>query len=1153
MSITSQISRLCHVSLVEFYLIDYDDIPIDGSAAILGANRTGKSCLLDAIQTGVTGANTDYLYYNASAVRTGKSSSRTFREYCLGVVQHDENDVAKVKRSNACTWIALGFKKADGSEITALVNGVARENREKVGVQWMIVKGRIVTTEDLLVTNQDGERLSANFAVVHERMKQLEGEGVQVQSYDGAYEYAQMLLVTLSHGGWQPDADKYLRSMRRALRFEPVADVTAFMRDYILETEHIDIERMRERLAFYRDLKGAVQDIEAQVISLSGMCEVYNEAWTADADGRGIRSAAAIALVQHYTEELATSRARHEDLKGRNEDAKRTLEKCTEEHQAAVEAKVTAEATRQNDPLERQIREQKAGLEKAGNERLALARHLRSVANLGAPITAGLALFDELEVRPHSFDRDLLDLLRVDLAEFDKVVTQGDLSRLAGRAGIVASRMQDDGARIERQALRVKTHLHSLLNENNLSIERNRKTIEAAKLGRAKLGDSTEQLLLALDEARIDASPLCDLLEIKPEFDEWRMAAEAVLGFDREILIVAAADHARALDVQKGIFQGSSARIVRPDVAIEYAERENVDSLAAIFDCDNRIVRGFINYSLGNILRVNTLGELRASKHAVMTDLMRATPMWTQKLQQPRDFLIGREGRRIASARAEEGLRKAAERTEHLEYLTGRADGLSSAIEQLKADGPGLPAKASELLLAEASCAELTDRLRQLEAGRPTEWAEEHRKLVERVAIALQKMEGARASQESLGKEVGRTEQKIEENARLFNDALVERQKNELNDDDSIAVSQRERQLSMLNAKSRPADWLHDILQLRARADSCFDARDEALRDAEDRWGRHFRDFNSAEMPEMPAQPQWQHRRKAAVELHLRLKDHVLVGKQKEVEEAEKRLAEVFRHEFVGRLVEAFGRIDRAFTDLNDEVRDHDFYGELYVFTKQPVEAFKDIIELVDKAKDETWQMPLWSHADQDSAEHRALATITKFIENSDDEHLRGLANPKAYWSFNTKIISSTTGETVSTLGRRMMAGSGGEGQVPQYIAVVSAVISRAVSPKRDRGALPMVLLDEAFSQLDVQHTRKVLSFIRDLNLQVIIAAPDAKTAYVLHGVDTIINVHRDGNEVGIVPETVTDTLREELSLEDPRYDGFQGFKARRKLEEVDA
>lgn len=215
------------------------------------------------------------------------------------------------------------------------------------------------------------------------------------------------------------------------------------------------------------------------------------------------------------------------------------------------------------------------------------------------------------------------------------------------------------------------------------------------------------------------------------------------------------------------------------------------------------------------------------------------------------------------------------------------------------------------------------------------------------------------------------------------------------------------------------------------------------------------------------------------------------------------------------------------------------------------VDSHRRLVAIMPPARGEESELPTM-RVDETIAMLLCRARFTGFIEQNDQDHLRDMRDPKAYWRFNTRIENSLTGEVMSTVTRRMRSGSGGEGTIPQYIAMVSAVLARALSVRRDKGALPVVLFDEAFSQLDVEHTAKILRFMRDLGLQIILAAPDGKVRHVAHGVDTLVNVLREKNSnvVSIVIETLTDELREELFGEDPLAEGLSGFKARHPLPE---
>src|ERR1700687_5589611 len=103
---------LRNIATVNFYLYG-QDFPIGGrgNTVFLGANGSGKSVLLDAIQIVMMGMNRRYLDLN-SRVSEGGRSTRTVRDACLGLL----DDGQGYERDECLTYIILGFEAADGSQ-----------------------------------------------------------------------------------------------------------------------------------------------------------------------------------------------------------------------------------------------------------------------------------------------------------------------------------------------------------------------------------------------------------------------------------------------------------------------------------------------------------------------------------------------------------------------------------------------------------------------------------------------------------------------------------------------------------------------------------------------------------------------------------------------------------------------------------------------------------------------------------------------------------------------------------------------------------------------------------------------------------------------------------------------------------------------------
>jgi hypothetical protein len=81
-------------------------------------------------------------------------------------------------------------------------------------------------------------------------------------------------------------------------------------------------------------------------------------------------------------------------------------------------------------------------------------------------------------------------------------------------------------------------------------------------------------------------------------------------------------------------------------------------------------------------------------------------------------------------------------------------------------------------------------------------------------------------------------------------------------------------------------------------------------------------------------------------------------------------------------------------------------------------------------------------------------------------------------------------------------------------------------------------------NRLDTTAICACSDFLKDLGLQVVLAAPDEKRHILMEVVDTVVNVNRSRNDVLVDVEYLTDKTRQALSEADPYRKGFETFKA---------
>ena len=240
----------------------------------------------------------------------------------------------------------------------------------------------------------------------------------------------------------------------------------------------------------------------------------------------------------------------------------------------------------------------------------------------------------------------------------------------------------------------------------------------------------------------------------------------------------------------------------------------------------------------------------------------------------------------------------------------------------------------------------------------------------------------------------------------------------------------------------------------------------------------------------------------------------------KRAELARREAEETFRSDYVSKLKDSLDQVAVIIKELNNSLKRRPFNQEVYQFRFYPNGDMKDILDLVAKfsAHDQANVGGLFDPEQTGDPEHaKAIAVIQELI--SDEEKQKDLADYRKFYNFEVDILD-LDGQKKTTLSQRIQTGSGGEHQIPFYLAIAAALSTTyRLHETMDGdivGGFSLAMFDEAFNKIDMAKTSTCMGFMRDIGLQVIAAAPDDKRAVMAANMDTIISVWREGGAVSI-------------------------------------
>ncbi|WP_407180438.1 SbcC/MukB-like Walker B domain-containing protein [Bradyrhizobium sp. STM 3562] len=276
-----------------------------------------------------------------------------------------------------------------------------------------------------------------------------------------------------------------------------------------------------------------------------------------------------------------------------------------------------------------------------------------------------------------------------------------------------------------------------------------------------------------------------------------------------------------------------------------------------------------------------------------------------------------------------------------------------------------------------------------------------------------------------------------------------------------------------------------------------------------------------------------------------RLDGHELVQYEEQCRNAATEMTSAFRDDLLHRLDDAFMGIKNTLNELNRHLKDRQFHGrDYYSFKALEAPTHVDMIELVEESRKPEFNLPLFGDRNQDvnSPMMRTVRQIEEILSNP-EARTEEIEDPRKYFNFEL-YIQDAEGKIRSSLTSRAGTGSGGEGQLPFYIAIGASLAATYQNRRTGESGLSLAIFDEAFNRLDTKAIGQCSEFMRDLGLQVMLATPDEKRHVFMEVVDTVVNVNRLGNQVMIDTEFLTDKARDAIVAADPYRKGFDVFKS---------
>lgn len=1120
--------KLIRIRVIQFFLYEMRDVDVGMTCGIFGANGSGKSSLLDAVQIVMLGANESRgsagVAFNAQADESNHNS-RNIRSYCLG--QYGDSPDARV-RDNANTYITLVWQDTKTQEIVS--TGVCiyvSADREKSDVQ-----GRYILPADLTLHDHlelvDGEYRPRPWANFRQMLSQR-AQGEEVLFHDSE-RFVKAMLFRLRGARGAPRLDAYRQAFRFGLRMKFDKSVDDIVRQQVLETRPTNIKRFKEVLHTFQEMAALVRSVQAKLDE----AEVI-EADFSDAHRRNSHSVSLAALAQAAELEVA-----NEEMTAAEEAENRAT--------AALDAANTRrdEVNRQVEAAEQHARASASDRDKhASHADAALLRE--SLAGVQNRLTEQrIGLHRSIKAIGKAIDAQIPDKLVADSAEATGLALKDVHALLEGDK--FGSR--DAVESTIRKALRAAKLLSNEVFEEMQAVGRAqaaaetelvdvRENQERIAKGKPPLDGPAAALKRVLASAGVDAIPVCDLVRV--DDPEWQPAIESYLGASNmQALLVDEADERKAFRVsrQAGVYE---AKVVMPS---KFSNRSSPrrGAVAELISGNSTAAVNYLRSKFGDTQQAETEDECFSHRFAMTKDgmLLADGEMVRKRPTDPALFKIGPTSTATRSSIAE----RARQIQDRIDALKERYAKLKVLLNNLGPFVGGEQDKVHEILeifdrvVKDADNeAALTRRLQALDT-------EEYRLLVQVAEAAEAAVVEVRKQLLVAAQAVGAAEtacqQKSEDTKKKQDRAVAQK-----------GIAEAARAVDGYDADYASDQWERLLkrqgLSFREIVTDCTRRSNGAKEDSRQKASSAMQKLSAFlvrhnEVMPTETQEDWRNARTWLEARVVILTETGLRENKARMDDALSAAKSTFRNDVAVALHEHLGWLSDTINRMNEALRLAPMFtnNERYQFRSHVRPAYASLLKFI-----------------KDVAQYGPTEDLLggsgelpkEFEELMREKTVAGAAAMKSplddyreFFDFDIEVLreEASTGTTkhIGWLSKRVGSGSGGEHRAPLYVIAGAALSSAYRLERGDNSGIRLLVIDEAFIKMDPRNIVATMRYFEELGLQVFMASTGDALGSLTAFLDRYYDIMRDAESNVVVLEghDVSPETREMFRADLPEF-----------------
>ena len=1077
------LSRIC---LNNWHYIDKKILTLsEGINFFTGHSGSGKSTVIDAIQI-VLYANTDGRgFFNKAAA---DDSDRSLIEYLRGMVNISENNESQYLRNkNFSSTIVLELEQTNTRE------------KQCVGVVFDV---ETATNEiSRLFFWHTGELLNNHYRTEKRCLTTKEMREYLQRTFppEGFYcgpsnERFRRQLYDIYLGGL--DMEKFPRLFKRAIPFRMNIKLEDFVKEYICMEQDIQIEDLQESVMQYGRMQNKIEETQEEIRRLNLIREQYEEFCK---DHREVEACTyQIDRLEELWLEAKIQECRDKTLGRQEEIGKQEMVKEQLESQARILQKEYEDIIlRIADSGYANLESELAGLNET------LERLGASKARWGQTADR-LKEWKQQDVTPNQTIWDIDKFA-------DGSISEGELERLK-------ESLLDIQEELEEQRREADSDLRKIKKEEKDAREELKELKQGKKAYPRELEEARYELRNRLHERCgkfVNVQILADLLDIKDE--RWHNAIEGYLGGNKLLLVVEPGYAREAMDIYQGMDRKKyyRAAVLDTEKVMEDGHQAKAGSLAEEIVAKEPYVRAYIDFFLGNVMKCESIEELREHRIGITPDCVLYHSYRLQHIN-PENYTrrayIGETSMRKRIRQLEEKCQKLQEERLPLQEMLEeiRKTMQLEMLLQPISDYLGWLSDMEQIPAKERRKKQIIEKMQRLKEESVDTWNRQKEEI-------QRQQEDKKAQIDQVQKDIWNNQRDIER----FREELIQSESALAQQNQKTVENpgyEQEFQEYLAGKKSSNYEYLKR--QRIAERYPKQEREEQAYQKLVDIRGEYLRNYPNRTYSAAIKNNE------AYDKLLNTLQCDDLEAYRESAKEQARQAVEHFKDDFIFKIRSAIREAYQRRDELNRIISRLDFGKDKYQFVitrnkgadGKYYKMFMDDSLQINPSQltntiDNQLNMFTMEHEDQYGDLMNELINIFIPPENATKEELDEAkknmdkyADYRTYLSFDMQQIVRGDKDMTIGLSKMIKKNSGGEGQNPLYVALLASfaqVYRINLSPKIHRSpTIRLVVLDEAFSKMDAEKVASCISLIRGLGFQAIISATNDKIQNYLENVD---------------------------------------------------